>query len=121
MIARPRRPLLTAAVSPESDDLLLYQEACLYCAVNPSAWSDTLFESELFGHERRAFTGASKDRKGLFETVSLGGALFLDEIGELTLERRPKLLRVFQEHVFHRVGDLSEHPLLGAGDLGHPS
>jgi DNA-binding NtrC family response regulator len=81
-----------------------------YCAVNPSAWSDTLFESELFGHERGAFTGALKDRKGLFETVSQGGALFLDEIGELALERQPKLLRVLQERVFHRVGDLSEHP-----------
>ena len=81
-----------------------------YCAVNPSAWSDTLFESELFGHERGAFTGAVKDRKGLFETVSKGGALFFDEIGELALERQPKLLRVLQERVFHRVGDLEELP-----------
>ena len=81
-----------------------------YCAVNPSALSDTLFESELFGHERGAFTGAVKDRKGLFETVSIGGALFLDEIGELALERQPKLLRVLQERVFQRVGDLEERP-----------
>jgi DNA-binding NtrC family response regulator len=81
-----------------------------YCAVNPAALSDSLFESELFGHERGAFTGALKDRKGIFETVSVGGALFLDEIGELALDRQPKLLRVLQERVFQRVGSLEEHP-----------
>ncbi len=65
----------------------------------------SLFESELFGHKQGAFTGAVKDRKGILELVGMGGALFVDEIGDLALDRQVKLLRVLEERVFHRVGD----------------
>lgn len=71
----------------------------LNCAVLP----ENLVESELFGHERGAFTGATHMRKGKFE-LAQGGSLFLDEIGELSLPMQAKLLRVIQERVFERLG-----------------
>ena len=69
------------------------------CAAIPSG----LLESELFGHERGAFTGALMQRKGRFELAD-GGSLFLDEIGDISLELQPKLLRVLQEQEFERLG-----------------
>jgi len=72
-------------------------------AVNIGALPDTLIESELFGHERGAFTGADRERRGRFEMAD-GGTLFLDEIGDLPKATQVKLLRVLQEQAFERVG-----------------
>jgi PAS domain S-box-containing protein len=74
--------------------------------VNCGAITPTLIESELFGHEKGAFTGASKQRQGHFELAD-GGTIFLDEIGELPLDAQVKLLRVLQEHEFSRLGSES--------------
>src|SRR5690606_30675641 len=64
---------------------------------------ETLLESELFGHEKGAFTGAEKLRIGRFEQAN-GGTIFLDEIGEISMEIQTKLLRVLEEKSFERVG-----------------
>ncbi len=74
-----------------------------FVAVNCSALAESLLESELFGHEKGAFTGAVAMKKGRFEMAD-GGTLFLDEIGELSPGLQVKLLRVLQEKVFERVG-----------------
>ncbi|MFO7964090.1 MAG: sigma-54 dependent transcriptional regulator [Desulfobacterales bacterium] len=76
-----------------------------FVAVNCSAFVETLLESELFGHEKGAFTGAASMKKGRFELAD-GGTLFLDEIGELSQNLQVKLLRVLQEKTFERVGGI---------------
>jgi DNA-binding NtrC family response regulator len=75
-----------------------------------SAVAPTLIESELFGHEKGAFTGAIKQRKGAFE-AAFGGTVFLDVIGELTLDMQPKLLRALEQREIKRVGGNERIPL----------
>lgn len=78
-----------------------------FVAINCGALSENLLESELFGHEKGAFTGASTQKKGLVE-VAHTGTLFLDEIGEMPLSLQAKILRFLQEGVFYRVGGKEE-------------
>jgi len=81
-----------------------------FLAINCGAIPENLIESELFGHARGAFTGASKSRAGLFEQAE-GGSLFLDEIGELRLDLQVKLLRVLQDRCVRRLGCEKERSL----------
>ncbi len=78
-----------------------------FVIVNCAALPDQLIESELFGHEKGSFTGATETKAGLFE-VADGGTLFIDEIGELPLALQPKLLRVLEDGSFRRVGSTKE-------------
>lgn len=92
------KELVAAAIhhaSPRRDAPMV----CLNCA----ALSPTLLESELFGHEKGAFTGATEQKKGKFESAH-GGTLMLDEIGEMSIDLQAKLLRVLEGHPFERLG-----------------
>ena len=73
--------------------------------INCASLTESLLESELFGHKKGSFTGATHDRKGIFETAN-GATLLLDEIGEISPAFQPKLLRVLQDGEFYRIGDL---------------
>lgn len=75
-----------------------------FVAINCSAFSKELLESEMFGHKAGAFTGAVKDKRGLFEEAN-GGTIFLDELGEMSLELQAKLLRVLETGEFMKVGE----------------
>ena len=85
------------------------------CAAIPSG----LLESELFGHEKGAFTGALMQRKGRFELAD-DGSLFLDEIGDISLELQPKLLRAVQEQEFERLGSSKTIQSQRAADCRDP-
>src|SRR5580698_9601867 len=78
-----------------------------FVAVNCAAIPETLIESEIFGHEKGAFTGAAERRAGCFELAS-GGSLLLDEIGEMPLATQAKLLRVLEERKLRRLGARTE-------------
>jgi len=78
-----------------------------WVAVNCANFSEQLLESELFGHEKGAFTGAATQKRGLFE-IAKGGTLFLDEVGEMDVKLQAKLLRVVQEKTFRRVGGTAD-------------
>ena len=92
------KELLAAAIHHASP-----RAARPFVKVHCAALSQSLLESELFGHVKGAFTGADRDRVGRFEQAN-GGTLFLDEIGDINLEVQTKLLRVLQEMSFERVG-----------------
>src|SRR5262249_9872312 len=78
--------------------------------LNCAALSESLLESELFGHERGAFTGAQQTKPGLLETAE-GGTIFRDEVGELPMAIQVKLLRVLEERLIWRVGALKPRPI----------
>src|SRR6187401_280029 len=80
-----------------------HRAARSFIKVNCAALQENLLESELFGHEKGAFTGADKQRVGRFEQAD-GGTLFLDEIGDMSANTQAKILRVLQEHEFERLG-----------------
>ncbi len=81
-----------------------------FVSINCGAFPETLLESELFGYVKGAFTGASQNKRGLFEVAS-GGTIFLDEIGEMSLTMQVKLLRVLQERTIRPVGGTQETPV----------
>ncbi|MBO9640463.1 MAG: sigma-54-dependent Fis family transcriptional regulator [Siphonobacter aquaeclarae] len=93
------KELFAQAIHRESS-----RRAKTFLAINCGAFSRELLESELFGHRAGSFTGATKDKQGLFEEAN-GGTLFLDEIGELSADLQAKLLRVLETQEFLRVGD----------------
>jgi DNA-binding NtrC family response regulator len=85
----------------------------VFFPINISALSPTLVESELFGHRRGAFTGATADRKGWLETCPEAGSVFLDELGDLDPEIQVKLLRVIETRAFHPVGETATRRFRG--------
>lgn len=82
-----------------------------YWRINCAGITESLAESELFGHDKGAFTGADKDRKGAFELVENGGTIFLDEVGDMPFALQAKLLRVIENREFIKVGSEKQHEL----------
>ncbi len=97
----------------EAEQRFVEPFASQYHALNVSALSVGLIESELFGHRRGAFTGALEDRQGWLETCGPDGTVFLDEIGELGIELQVKFLRVLQSRTFQRIGETKPRMFLG--------
>lgn len=84
-----------------------------FLPLNISQFSENLIESELFGHKKGSFTGAVEDHKGIFDQCSPHGAIFLDEIGEVSMPVQIKLLKILEERVFSPVGSHGEHRFEG--------
>lgn len=99
------KELIARAIHHESD-----RSQRRFLSINCGALPENLLESELFGHERGAFTGAIKEKKGMFQEAS-GGTLFLDEIGEMQVGMQVKLLRALQERSVRKVGGNREEPV----------
>jgi len=103
-------PVLVTGPSGSGKEVLAHwihqastRKAGAFISINCSALSESLIESELFGHKKGSFTGATDDRKGAFESAR-GGTLFLDEIGDLPISLQPKLLRALENHEIKSVG-----------------
>ncbi len=94
------KELVAAAIHQNSD-----RSGSPFLSIAPIALSESVFESELFGHVRGAFSGATDDRKGLFELAD-GGSVLLDEIGDLPMASQVKLLRVIEQQQYTRIGDV---------------
>src|SRR5579871_5855979 len=110
LVADQTFPVLITGESGTGKELVaraIYQHSARakapFLALNCAAMPETLLESELFGHEKGAFTGAERRRIGKFEQVN-GGTLFLDEVGDMPLALQAKMLRLLQEQAFERVG-----------------
>ena len=110
-VARSSAPVLLHGESGTGKDIFAHlihrlspRSADPMVRVNCAALPESLMESELFGYARGSFTGANRDRAGLFQAAN-GGTMFLDEIGEVPIALQPKLLRVLQDGEFHRLGD----------------
>jgi two-component system, NtrC family, response regulator HydG len=103
-----------SGVGKERMAQLIHEKSARSCkpflAVNCGAMTETLLDSELFGHARGAFTGADRDREGLFEAAA-GGTLFLDEVGDISPGMQVKLLRALQEKQVRRVGENRSRPI----------
>jgi DNA-binding NtrC family response regulator len=116
-LANVQEPVMIVGESGVGKDLVAQalheqsrRKAKPYLAINCGALSPTLIESELFGHVKGSFTGATCDKTGAFEAND-EGTLFLDEIGELPLDLQPKLLRVLESSCIRRIGGLREVPV----------
>jgi len=112
-LAPSRATVLVCGPSGSGKELVaraLHQRPGAFLAINCGALSANLAESELFGHTKGAFTGATQDKVGAFEAAD-GGTLFLDEIGELPLDLQPKLLRVLETMTVRRVGGTEERSI----------
>ncbi|MBP7933173.1 MAG: sigma-54-dependent Fis family transcriptional regulator [Phycisphaerae bacterium] len=121
--------LLTGETGSGKDLLATYIHAAMphrtgpFVGLNCSAVPTELFESELFGHQRGSFSGATVDKPGMFETAD-GGTLLLDEISDLPLNLQPKLLRALETRTIRRIGDTRDRPfdllLIAATNRGLP-
>lgn len=114
LLARRNEPVLVLGESGTGKELIANilhgSRRGSFTAVNVCAVTDTLFESELFGHIKGAFTGADKHRDGLI-TQAKDGTLFLDEIGDMPLHLQAKMLRVVQQRTYRRVGSSIDEPV----------
>ncbi|MFC1543117.1 sigma-54-dependent transcriptional regulator [Candidatus Neomarinimicrobiota bacterium] len=113
-VAKVDSPVLITGESGTGKELISHaihnesrRKEKVFLAVNCGAFTDTLLESELFGHEKGSFTGAIKQHKGIFEQAD-GGTILLDEIGEISPQLQIKLLRVLQQQSFQRLGGADE-------------